>query len=443
MQRIESFLRQYKILNSGNTFLVGFSGGYDSMCLLDILYALSSKFDFRIVAIHLNHNWRGEESEADEDNCKKFCEKKGIDFYSEKLASNVKKTETAAREARQDFFRKCCKKYNAAGVFLAHNKSDNTETVLYRITKGTGVLGLCGIALNNNNFGYEIYRPLLLWTRDEIERYCSENDLKPNIDSSNFDVKYKRNFLRHKVVNELKNINPYLDDTIFRLSRISESEQNIIKEYLNKIRSEISIGDKFITSAFTKLSTDIQKKFIHELLLSNGIDYDSEKIDELFNFINENAGLSSGKTISIAENLWLWVSAKDFCFINRPEKDMNILEVSGEGIFSFGDKKIEIKKLDKLPDVFPKETEDFAYVNLSFPISIRTRRDGDIIQPFGMQGTMKLKKYFINKNVEKYIRDNIVLLCKEKEILWVPKIGLSEKLRVKMAPLYIISMKER
>ena len=130
------------------TFIVAFSGGYDSMCLLDILY----KLGYDIVAVHLNHNWRGEESQKEQENCKKFAQANNIKYYTETLPDYIEKTETSARKARYDFFQRCAKKFNSNVIFTAHNFDDNAETILYRITKGTGTIGLQGIAENRDIF---------------------------------------------------------------------------------------------------------------------------------------------------------------------------------------------------------------------------------------------------------------------------------------------------
>ena len=138
---VDNFLEEYNLNNAENTFLVGFSGGYDSMCLLDILNNLSSKYGFKLVAMHLNHNWRGDESLQDEINCGKFCQANSIEFVSEIMAAPEKKDENSARDARYDYFSKCAQKYNNSVIFTAHNRSDNAETVIYRIAKGTGIKG--------------------------------------------------------------------------------------------------------------------------------------------------------------------------------------------------------------------------------------------------------------------------------------------------------------
>ena len=157
---VEKFINKY---NLTGTFIVAFSGGYDSMCLLDVL----SKITNNIVAVHLNHNWRGEESQKEEENCRKFAQSKNIKYYTETLPDNIEKTETSAREARYEFFKKCAKKFNSKVVFTAHNYDDNAETILYRIIKGTGTVGLQGILEQRDIF----YRPLLKISREEIKKY--------------------------------------------------------------------------------------------------------------------------------------------------------------------------------------------------------------------------------------------------------------------------------
>ena len=169
LSKVKKFLAEHSLL-SDEPYLVAFSGGADSMCLLHVLNSVS---DNKIIAIHLNHNWRGKESDDEEAECRRFCDKLDIDFYSEKLSGNVQKTETAAREARYVFFLKCAKKFNSKVIFTAHNANDNAETVLYRIVKGTGIDGLAGIYEVRKPF----YRPLLSVSRKDIETYCSETNI--------------------------------------------------------------------------------------------------------------------------------------------------------------------------------------------------------------------------------------------------------------------------
>lgn len=444
---VKKFLKKYNLLSEQKTIVVGFSGGYDSMCMLDVLHRISQKTPFRLIALHINHNWRPKEAEIEQQNCENYCKSKNIELIVEQLDDTVAKTETAARDKRRELFKKYYKKYNADGLFLAHTKSDNTETILYRLSKGTGVKGLCGILENSEYDNVQIYRPLMEFSRKDIMRYCHTNKLVPNNDSSNFDTKYARNFLRHQIVSELKTINPNIDDVILNLSKIAQSEQNIIKEYLKQIKTDIEQDGCVLTQKFVALSKDVQNKYILDFLVENNLDYDSKKVEEIFEFVNKNAHSKAGKTLSLTKDLWLLVSKEKICTIKNlePAKTVPAVKINKCGVFETGGRVFKIEKYNKAEQPkFPKENELKAYVSLpdTFALELRTRVDGDVIQPFGMEGSMKLKKLFINKGVEKFKRDDIILLCKDNEVLWAAGVCLNEKLRAKTLPTHVLKIEE-
>ena len=448
LNKVKSFLDKYNLLAEKKTFLIGFSGGFDSICLLDILHKLSLENNFDITALHLNHNWRGDESQREQNNCETFCKERNIPFYTETLPDNCQKTETAAREYRQEFFKKYYKKLDADGLFLAHTKSDNTETILYRIAKGTGVNGLCGILEHSQLEFCDIFRPLMDFSRRDILDYCRKNSLNANNDSSNYDTKYARNFVRHEIVSRLKELNPDIDDAVLKMSKIAISEQKIIEEYMSKIRKEIKKENGFDTKKFTGLSNDLQNKFILDFLIKNRIDYDSKKVEEIFCFINENSKNKAQKTLSLTTGLWLCVSKEKLYTIDdiNPKKNEIELRINSCGCYEFQNFIFKIEEYKKnTPPVFPDETEKTAYINMdkNFDLILRTRKEGDIIQPFGMTKTMKLKKLFINRGVDKFERDGIILLCNNKEVLWAAGVCLSDKLRVETIPTHKISIKNR
>ena len=450
IQQVLQFLEKYNITDNEKTYLIGFSGGYDSMCLLDIIIKLSYERNFNIVALHLNHNWRPKEAKQEEENCRNFCESRGIEFHSKTLPADSKKTETAAREERQKFFKTYYDGLGADGLFLAHTKSDNTETVIYRVIQGTGVNGLCGILEHNIINDCKIYRPLLEFGRDEIEKYCKLNKLKPNHDSSNDDIKYKRNFIRHKIIPKIKELNPDLNDAIKTLTEVAISEQNIIDEYLNILKKELLHCGKIKTKGFCGLSSDVQKKLIMNFLIHNNIDYDSKKIADIVDFINLNRNAKTGKMYSLGTDLWLYVSASEFYPLAKSEMADKMQEevvINKNGTYKINDKTFTIEDYmeSEIPPLieFPKSSDPYAYVSgITFPMTVRARKDGDVIQPFGMDGSMKLKKFFINKNVPKFKRDDVILLCKEDEVLWASGHCLSEKLRVAHKPTHVIKVED-
>lgn len=244
IEKIADFLRRYELQDK--TIIVGFSGGYDSMCLLDILSKLKEQEEFwemSVIAAHFNHNWRGEEALKEQEVCRLFAASRGMDFYTKTAPNGLKKSENEARIARYEFFEEAFEEYDADAVFTAHNKDDNAETVLYRVTKGTGLVGLKGISVKRNCF----YRPLLKITRSEIVNYCEENNLNPNNDSSNADISYKRNYLRLNIIPALEKINPSVKESLNTLAEVATSENEIIEEYLSTLRDKVMQGDSMST----------------------------------------------------------------------------------------------------------------------------------------------------------------------------------------------------
>ena len=444
--RVADFMKKYNLQDK--TIVVGFSGGYDSMCLLDIMSKIKELPGFEdliVAAAHFNHNWRGEESLREQEICRIFAASKGFEFYVKEAPKGLKKTENEARIARYEFFEEAYEEFDADAVFTAHNKDDNAETVLYRIIKGTGIVGLKGISEKRGYF----YRPLLKTKRSEIVDYCNENNLTPNNDSSNSNTAYTRNYLRLNVIPALEKINEGVKDALNTLSANALSDNEIIEEYLKTIRPNIFRDDKIISAEYKKLSTPVKMRFLHEFIQMLELDYDYKKINELFDFIEANINQRNGSTKSLASALWLYADDKIIETI-PPKVKSEVVDlkqevlIAGEGEYKIGDKTLSIKKyVDKDIFVFPEATSNFAYVDLSevkFPLILRTRHDGDVIRPFGMTGSMKLKKYMNAKGVAKHNRDRILLLCSEEEVLWVLGVGLSSKIGVRTKPTHVLEV---
>lgn len=431
---IKDFLSEYKINSADLVYLVAFSGGADSMCLL---HSLKSVCNNKIAAIHLNHNWRGEESDSEEQNCKNFCQNLGVEFYSEKLDINIPNTETAARNARYDFFKKCAEKFKSNIIFTAHNKNDNVETLIFRIAHGTGVTGLQGIAPVRDIF----YRPLINTERKEIENYCKENNLNFNNDSSNNDTVHKRNLIRHDILPQLEKINPNVIQAINSLSESAKEDNIIINEYLKQIIEKFSQNGEYNTQKFSKLSDATQMRILYSLVAPLvPQNYDRERFNILRDFIIKNSESKSGTTCSVTTNYELFVSKKYFKIIPITEPNEVNIKIDKIGEYTNDDIIINITEFDK----YSSRNDRVIYVDFSgldFDFELRTRKDGDIIQPSGMKGHQKLKKYLNSRKIPNYKKDSMLFLAQGKEILWAVDTGLSEKIRVKTVPTHKIEIK--
>ena len=445
IDRVKAFLKEYDLQDK--TIIVGFSGGYDSMCLLDILSKIKQDINFQdlnIIAAHFNHNWRGEEALKEQEICRLFASSRGFDFFTKTAPVGMKKSENEARIARYDFFEEALENYDADAVFTAHNKDDNAETILYRVIKGTGLVGLKGISTKRDFY----YRPLLKTSRAEIVDYCNKYNLTPNNDSSNIDTKYTRNYLRINIIPALEKINPSLKDTLNTLAEVAVNEDSIIEEYISNFRHKVFNNYSLVTDEYKKLSKPIKMRFLHEFIQLFNLDYDYKRIKEVFNFIEANQDKRNGSTMSLASAIWLYVDMKTIHTIPErkevnQDKQINIT-IDSEGEYEVGDRKIIIKPYTENElFIFPEATANFAYIDLSrvkFPLTLRTRSDGDIINPFGMIGSMKLKKYLNSKGVNRHKRDEILLLTNENEVLWVVGVGLSNKIGVSKIPTHVVEV---
>ena len=194
MDKIKETITRYNMLQENDVVAVAVSGGADSIALLHTLHSLKHELGITVVACHVNHNLRGEESIRDAQFVEDFCSinKIPVTFYSiEVKVDKHESVEERARKMRYECFDKLCNELNAK-LATAHTASDNAETVFLNILRGTGTKGLCGIPPVRDN----IIRPLLRCTREEIENYCKENSLSFVTDSSNLSDDYTRNKIK-------------------------------------------------------------------------------------------------------------------------------------------------------------------------------------------------------------------------------------------------------
>lgn len=310
LEKIKNFLIEENIRNK--KIITGYSTGADSTSLLYSINSLKNEFNLEVAALHINHGWR-EESAEEEEFAKNFCEKLGVEFYCEKLDASVQKTETSARDKRYEIFEKYKNKLNADYVFLAHNREDNIETLIYRIIKGTGLDGLRSIPSKRDFY----MRPLLNISRAEIEEYIKNNNLEIREDSSNSDTKYNRNFIRHKILPLMKEINPTCVDSMANLIEVTKNGYEIIEDKLKEVKQKIYDGDKIISSEFKKLKRPYKIEIIENLIKDDLKNPNLKKIEDVVSFIDntlneeQDPQYRKWKKFSVNSELFLYVNKKE------------------------------------------------------------------------------------------------------------------------------------
>ena len=314
-RKILETIKKYNLIQNGDKVVIGVSGGPDSISLLNALKNIK-EIKFEIIAVHINHQIR-EEANSDEEYVKEYCEKNGIKFYSKRIdvikyANNYKiGLEEAGRKIRYEFFEEILKKENANKIAIAHNKNDKAETIIMNILRGSGITGLKGIEPIREN---KYIRPLIECERDEIEKYCEQNKLKPRIDKTNFENDCTRNKIRNIIIPYIKEeFNPNIIETMNRLSNVAIETEEYIKEQVLKTYNDLKIeeNNKKIILDLKKFNTKdnlIKKKIIIYTIsktLGNSTNIEKVNIEDILKLCSNNIGnkyLTPNKNIKILVN---------------------------------------------------------------------------------------------------------------------------------------------
>jgi len=225
--------------------LVAFSGGADSTALLCLMWDISKNNPTRVYAMHVNHGIRGAEADGDERFCREFCREHGIEFFSTFVdvptASGGRCDELTARRLRYDALIKKAKELGCV-LATAHTASDNAETVIFNVARGCGISGL-GIPPTREYCGVKIIRPLIKYTRAQIEEYLGEKNIGFVNDTTNFDDKYTRNFIRHNVIPSLEGVNAQAVTNISELSARARADEDFIDKFASEYVSSHEDAD--------------------------------------------------------------------------------------------------------------------------------------------------------------------------------------------------------
>jgi tRNA(Ile)-lysidine synthase len=391
-------------------FFIAVSGGIDSM----VLVHLFQHFRFEFGLLHCNFKLRGDESDADMRFIHDYAEANNLQlkigfFETEKIAKEMKVSiQVAARELRYQWFYEQMVENNVDFVATAHHLDDCLETFLINLSRGTGLEGLTGIPIQND----KIFRPLLPFSREEIEDYATKNNIKWREDSSNASDKYLRNKFRHDVIPILKEINPNFlvsfENTISHLKQTQSLAADASK----------SLYSKVVTKNENQISIDLLKLLKYE-------NYKSYLFDWLqpFGFSDWTAvydliHAQSGKQVH-SESHTLLKNRETLLLFPKQE-------ITNDVVYWIQKGQNEVKFPLKLTfcnvDDISHEPTNTIFVEeetLQFPLLIRKWHEGDLFFPFGMNGKKKLSKFFKDEKFSLLDKSNTWLLCSDNQIVWV------------------------
>lgn len=435
LKNVLSLVQKFQLLEKGDSVLIALSGGADSVFLTYLLCKLRELFFLNLSICHINHNLRGEESIRDEAFCRELADQLNIPFYLSSVdvhlysKKNKLSLEEAARELRYEIFTELVKEKGFNKVALAHNLDDLSETLFYRLCKGTGVGGLISIPVRRKLTEHtEIIRPLLFVKKSEILNFLSENKMKFVFDSSNKDNKFSRNYIRNKISPLFEKKFPLYKEKIKDLYLILWEEER----YWNHLLSNY---DNFVLRQDDKIILDksikeedivIQRRMIRKLV--SEIDYETflalKTVDKIIGFkgkgtkiVYENKNL---KILSIYGNL---------CF----EKKLNLglekidLDIKDKKSIKFLNFliKFDFEKNIKYNDF--KSSVKRAFFNAeSKYLRLRNYEKGDKIKIF-KDKTKKLSDIFVDEKIPKIERKKALVVCNEKNeivLVLIPEVFL-------------------
>ena len=429
-------------LDAQEPILLGLSGGADSSALLIMLAEYAKQVGSRIYAAHLNHGIRGDEADRDEQFCKELCSRVGVEFFSKKLdipsiaSASGESVETAARNARYDFFYKIMKEMGIKILATAHNADDNLETLLFNIARGTGLGGLCGIPESRPMGDCVVIRPILTMEKEKIISFCENNGLSFVTDSTNADNEYTRNKIRNRIIPILKEINP---NAVRNASRMTESLkddslclQSMADWFVEELGGNYSIELEKLCGSPSSIVNRALIRLYDEI--TGGKSLEATHINAIKELAKKGIPHSS---ISLPNGIEARVENGRLCLLTKGNTNFsfdafNVLLSNGKNEITDAEVEIFLNDLNYSKNIYKKsillsiesDTIDGALV-------ARSRAPGDKILLGGMHKSVK--KLYNEKKIPLDLRSRIPIICDKSGIIAIPFIGIRDGARAKQS----------
>ncbi len=422
--------------------LVALSGGADSVSLLYALCLLKEELKIdHLVAVHIHHQLRGDEADRDAHFVETLCKQWKIPLFLRRV--NVKELaktqkiglEEAGRNVRYAVFQELCKTEGFTQVATAHTASDNTETVLLHIARGTGIGGLAGIPPVRQN----IVRPLLSCTRQEIEAFCFTHNLTYITDSTNNDATYARNRVRRCIVPELYTLNPRVNEAITRLSAMAREDEEYWERMVSDAVETVRLEDGVYSArAIADMPKALQRRVIRHLLtLCDGV-CEEQHVREVLDCLTSKGAvvLGNNKMVTVKQGyLTLCLNAATSC-------EERLLKAGETYRFGHTVYRTEVwdrrtfEKKQKIHKILLQCTCD--YDKIKGKAFVRTRREGDECTPYLRGGQRTLKKWFNAEKIPAARRNCIPVVADEEGVVLVVGLGCDQRAAIDNTTQHIL-----
>ncbi len=410
---LKQYIEKEELFKTTDRLILAVSGGVDSMVMLHLF----QKMNFDFVVAHCNFNLRGNESDTDEIFLRDYCGEKGIEIYVNQFDTvDYAKTkgvsiEMAARELRYIWFSELRQTLNYKYLATAHHEDDLVETMLINLSRGTGIRGLSGIQAKSGH----IIRPLLFTNRLEIVNYAATIKIPFREDSSNDEIVYKRNLIRHKILPLFEEINPAFRKNASRTASILRKTEKIYSQKIKEEKKRLLTNDGNAIVIEELLKTKSANSILFEILSPLG--FNSEIVDEILHSLHSESGR---KFHSSSHRL---IKDRDLLLIN-PHEENNAHPYYIDQDFKFISEPIQLtfeilQRTATYQFLRSELIADFDLEKLDFPLVLKKWKQGEYFQPLGMNGFKKLSDFFIDQKFSLPEKENTWILYSSGKVVWI------------------------
>jgi tRNA(Ile)-lysidine synthase len=408
----------------GKKLLLAVSGGLDSMVLVHLFQQLN----YEIVLLHCNFQLRGLESFEDQQFIQEYSNTNAIPFVftqfdTEAFAVDFKVSiQVAARELRYSWFYEQLAIQKGDFILTAHHADDNLETFLINLSRGTGLEGLTGIPAQNE----KVIRPLLFFSRQQMEEYASVNKLKWREDSSNASDKYLRNKIRHHLVPLLKELNPTFMSSFEKTQSFLSEAQELVDDAAIMVYQQVAReeGEDIYFDLVRLLQLPNYSSYLYQWLK----DFGFTAWDDIYELVTSQSGKQ------VLAPYFRLIKDRD-CLILSPlpsqenQQEFKIESIESKVKFPLNLDFSTVSKIGVASDSTIFVDQD----KLVFPLTLRHWNEGDVFQPFGMEGkSKKVSKLFKDEKLSLIDKEKVWLLCSNNQVVWV--VGIRQDERFKIDP---------
>lgn len=421
-----NFIKDHHLFQPQETTLLAVSGGVDSVVMTDLFYQANLPF----AMAHCNFGLRGADSDGDETWVRKLAQQYGVQVYVKRFATqdyaqaHQLSIQMTARELRYRWFEELGDTHHLSKIATAHHANDMVETLLFNLTKGTGLAGLHGIVAKQGR----LIRPLLFATKESILAYAQDHNLTWREDSSNAQDDYARNLIRHQIIPTLKSINPQLEATTHvTVARLSQIEA-FVREQLDSLWEKITRQQDGITElAIQAIKTKPwAPAILWEMLKPFGFNF--LQITSLLESSSTSGKMIESATHQIYVDRTTWMlrerqqPARPLACVIEPETTHISLPA-----YSLQMQTIPSNQYKLVADC---QVAVLDLAKLQFPLVVRTWQPGDFFYPLGMQKRKKLSDFLIDCKVPALVKEKVMVLVSGQDIVWVIGYRIDDRFKV-------------